>query len=237
MPKHVSPEKRFHIYNVGMVDMPIHVNIDATAFTVGKVGDVFTIKQDIPDAMKTRPGTRRAAYQWLRDMTMVLAPRQGIELALRFDANLSDISTGFTGEITFGTSMRTTKVAVCGRSGTFDLTHRGDLNFGDVATNGQYSRKLTVANSGSIPATLKFNWSVVGNLVSEGHGTEHVKLAETSDPLDPRSGWPRQQYMRENKIAADVKLRSKDYWSILKSVICVLQDMVGRGRCDREFLS
>ena len=228
VPNNSVPEKRFHLYNSGLVEISFQISIDASQFTIGKIGEPFAVKR-LPDATSLRLGTRRTTWQWFKDLRLTLGPRNGVELAVRFDAKLADTSMAIAGNISFVSSIRTLALPLRGRSGTFGLSHRGDMSFGDIANNYPYKRKLVMTNTGSIPTTMTFEWSVVGNIIGEGQGTAQVKLLENYGTYDPRSGWARIAYAKEKKIAADAAYTARDYWGVIRKVVLKLKEAPGDG--------
>ena len=214
VPNNSVAEKRIHIYNNGQVDLTLNMSIDVPQFTMGKIGDPFTVKK-APEPTSIRPATRRSTWQWFREIRLVLQPKTGIEIGIKFDAKQADISAATNGNLVFSSNSSMVQLPLRGKSGTFGLSHRGDLGFGDIASNFLYKRKVTLVNSGSIPAVLSFEWQVAGNIAGEGQGTAMVKLLENFGTYDPRSGWARQQYAKEKKLPLDAKLTARDYWKLI----------------------
>ncbi|KAI8927982.1 hypothetical protein BC831DRAFT_434564 [Entophlyctis helioformis] len=195
VPFNSACEKRFHLLNLGMVGF----------------GEPFAVDE----VKKPRPSPKGLIFSWYNVVKTVLPPNRAVEFGARF---LARSATTSVGNITIRSECGSLMIPVKGKGGTIALSHRGDLDFGDISCNYTYTRKITIVNGGSIPSQLAVEWLVVGH--STEHASSTVKLTENYTPLDPRSGWARLHYLREKGIA-DMKkqLVAKEYWALVMLMV------------------
>lgn len=232
VPSGSMAEKRFHIYNLGLVDLSISMKTQSADLSFGKISEPFSVTQG-PETNSIRPGTRRTTWQWYSDMKLLIGPKQCQEVITRFEAKKATLVTGTVECVSDAT---TVTLPFKGRGGTFGLSHKGDLNFGDCAAYHRYTRKLVLSNSGTIPSQLTMEWLVVGNRVQEGQSTNPVTLSESYSAHDPRNGWARSQLLKDlqprhhhgpapnSEIAgaassAATILSALNYWELVRKLV------------------
>ncbi|KAI9346790.1 hypothetical protein DFJ73DRAFT_466369 [Zopfochytrium polystomum] len=209
VPFNTAYEKRFFLYNVGLVPIVLDAEVDNEDFTVTQIGDPFVTNRG------TNKGqNKRTVWNWHSTLRVSLAPSTGVELGARF---ISGSATTSVGNILVRSECPDVMIPMRGKGGTITLSHKGDLGFGDIASNFTYSRKLTILNSGSIPSTLLLEWLVVGH--TSEPPSPHIKLGETYSTLDPRSGFARAQVIKERGYDPSTKFNAKDYWRMVAKVI------------------
>ncbi|KAJ3232284.1 hypothetical protein HDU81_003073 [Chytriomyces hyalinus] len=211
VPFNSTSEKRFYLYNVGLVPMDISCESDHIDFTIAQVGEPFAHQKGA-----VRSAQKKNVWTWNSCMRLHLLPGMGIEVAAKF---FSKSPTTVFGHIFVVSDSCEIGIPMRGKGGTFSLSHKGDLSFGDIASNYPYSRKLSISNTGSIPASLSMEWLIVGQHVAE-NSLSHVKLTETYSNVDPRSGWAKATFLRENNITdPSYKLTGRDYWKLIFKLI------------------
>ncbi|KAJ3071797.1 Ribonucleoside-diphosphate reductase large subunit [Podochytrium sp. JEL0797] len=211
VPFNSNAEKRFFLYNIGLVAVEVTADSDNPDYTITKTGDPFVFQRGLQ-----RSGPKKNAWNnWSSNLSFTLLPAMGIELGAKF---FSRSPTTVVGHILLYSDCCELAIPMRGKGGTFSIAHRGELSFGDIASNYTYRRKLTVSNSGSIPANISLEWLIVGR--SSEAASSYVKLAEVYNNTDPRSGFSRSDFLRENNItASDYKLTAKDYWKLIGKII------------------
>ncbi|KAJ3403394.1 hypothetical protein HDV05_007833, partial [Chytridiales sp. JEL 0842] len=212
IPFNSTCEKRFFLYNVGLVPVSVLAEVDSDDYTITQIGETFTYQKQ---GTANRTINKRTVWNWHTELKTVLPPCMGVELAARFMARTATVTAG---AIAIRSECKDLLIPLRGKGGTISMSHKGDLSFGDIASNFVYTRKITIVNTGSIPAQLNLEWLVVG------HSTEpttcHVKLGETYSSLDPRSGWARTSLLKERGITdSNAKLTAKDYWKLIRKII------------------
>eukprot|EP00842_Homolaphlyctis_polyrhiza_P004088 jgi/Hompol1/4680/HPOL_000802-RA len=224
VPFNSACEKRFFLLNTGMVGVTAFLEVENEEYTITQFGDAFLVD----DAKKPRQAPKGLIFSWYNAIKAILPPNRGIELGARF---LARSATTSVGNITIRSDCGNLMVPLKGKGGTISLSHRGDLDFGDISCNFTYTRKITIVNGGSIPSQLSAEWLIVGH--STDHASALVKLTENYTPLDPRSGWARMHYLRERGIS-DMKrqLKAREYWALIGLLVkkaAVKESELGRG--------
>lgn len=70
------------------------------------------------------------------------------------------------------------------------IKHTGDLDFGHIACNHVYTRKITIFNLGSIPAVCRFYWKLEGrNAEFNGQHKSSILLQGFSTKRGPKIFW------------------------------------------------
>ncbi|TPX70947.1 hypothetical protein CcCBS67573_g06390 [Chytriomyces confervae] len=211
VPFNSTSEKRFYLYNIGLVPMDITSESDHIDFTIAQVGEPFAYQKGA-----VRSAQKKNVWTWNSSMRLHLLPAMGIEVAAKF---FSKSPTTVFGHIFVVSESCEIGIPMRGKGGTFSLSHKGDLSFGDIASNYSYSRKLSISNTGSIPAVLSMEWLIVGQHAGE-NSLSHVKLTETYSNVDPRSGWAKATFLRENNITdPNYKMTGRDYWKVIFKLI------------------
>jgi hypothetical protein len=210
VPFNSASEKRFFLYNTGLVPISINAEIDNEDFTITQIGDPFI---NAKGAIK--PLNKRTVWNWYNSLHTLVPPAMGIEVAARFLARSPAVSTG---SIAVKSECRDFLIPMKGKGGTISISHKGDLNFGDIASNFTYIRKIVLTNTGSIPSNLSFEWLIVGH--ASDTSTSMIRLSEQYSALDPRSGWARTILLRERGIVdANFKFTAKDNWRLISKMI------------------
>ncbi|KAJ3215481.1 hypothetical protein HDU67_000339 [Dinochytrium kinnereticum] len=211
IPFNSASEKRFFLYNVGLVPITVQAEVDHDEYTITQIGDTFpNQKQGV-----ARLQNKRTVWNWHNSLRATLPPSMGVELAARFISRSPATSLG---NISIKSECRDILIPMRGKGGTIAISHKGELSFGDIASNFTYSRKIVISNNGSIPSTLSLEWLVVGH--SSEPTTSYVKLADTYSALDPRSGWAKTSYLKEKGISdVNYKLHAREHWKLIAKII------------------
>ncbi|KAI8618802.1 ribonucleotide reductase [Chytriomyces sp. MP71] len=210
VPFNSASEKRFYLYNVGLVPMDITASSDNGDFTIAQVGESFAHQKG---AVRSPP--KKNAWNWNPSIRLFLQSATGIEVAAKF---FSRSPTTVFGHIIVKSDQCELAIPMRGKGGTFALSHRGDLSFGDIASNYTYSRKLTITNTGSIPANVSMEWLIVGHAAESSQS--FVKLTEAYSNIDPRSGWVKTSFLRENGVTnPNYLLNAKEHWKLIAKMI------------------
>ncbi|KAJ3333298.1 hypothetical protein HDU76_009624 [Blyttiomyces sp. JEL0837] len=208
VPFNTSSEKRFFVYNIGLVPINIRADVDNEDFMITQIGEPFVSTKGF-----TRTPNKKSAWNWFSNMKISLSSGTGAEIGAKFSSRSPTVSTG---NILIRSECRDISISMRGKGGTISITHKGDLGFGDIASNYTYTRKLTIVNAGSIAANLSMEWSNVGH--ANEPMSSFIKLSENYSSLDPRSGWTRNAVLRE-KGSSDAKLTARDYWRMIGKIV------------------
>ncbi|KAJ3150028.1 hypothetical protein HDU86_006752 [Geranomyces michiganensis] len=212
VPFNSSSERHFYLYNVGMVEISMEAAVDNDEYVIATIGEPIPHQQNtLAPAVPPKPPSpsKRTIWNWYPTLRATIPPGTGIELIARFVARSPTISAG---NIQIRSEGGSFIVPMRGKGGTIQITHRGDLTMGDIATNYVYKRKLVIVNAGSIPATLTAEWLVVGH--SAEPSSAFIQLNDNFSSLDPRSGWARQQLCAEMGVT-EVTLTAKLRWRLI----------------------
>ncbi|KAJ3172958.1 hypothetical protein HDU88_004416 [Geranomyces variabilis] len=212
VPFNSASEKHFFLYNVGMVEISMEAAVDNDEYVIATIGEPIPHQQNpLTPAVPPKPPSpsKRTIWNWYPTLRATIPPGTGVELIARFVARSPTISSG---NIQIRSEGGSFIVPMRGKGGTIQITHRGDLNMGDIATNYVYKRKLVIVNSGSIPATLTAEWLVVGH--SAEPSAAFIELNDSFTSLDPRSGWARQQLCTELGVP-EITLTAKLRWRLI----------------------
>ncbi|KAJ3091902.1 hypothetical protein HK102_012703 [Quaeritorhiza haematococci] len=225
VPFNIPTEKSCYLYNTGMVEVALTAQVDNDEeFAISQVGEPFAWdpnenrpifshdSQTNPDTSNNKNNASLSG--WESALRIILEPFTGVQISARFTTVTPSTSVG---NIAINSECNTFLIPMRGKGGTLNLSHRGDLGFGDIACNFTHTRQIVMVNNGSIPTTISMEWLVVGH-VNESHAPM-IKLVEHYSPLDPRSGVARQSYLKEKNAAMDVKLTAKDYWRLLQKMV------------------
>ncbi|KAJ3268590.1 Cilia- and flagella-associated protein 47 [Terramyces sp. JEL0728] len=203
-------KKRFYLMNNGMVGVSTTILVENEDYAISQLGEV--INSNEMDKSKVMP--KDIFSTWYNNLKIVLPAGKAVQIGARFLPRSSITSVG---DITIRSDSGNFTIPLKGKGGTISLTHRGDLDFGDVSCNYTYTRKITILNGGSIASNLSLAWLVVG--YASDIPESHVNLAENYSFLDPRSQWARQQLFAEKEIGdvkqLDAKLAAKEYWRLI----------------------
>ncbi|KAI8822039.1 uncharacterized protein EV422DRAFT_414299 [Fimicolochytrium jonesii] len=220
VPFNSASEKHFFLFNVGMVEISMEAVVDNDEYVMALVGDPIPLEQHkMAGAPKPPPPSKRTIWNWFSNIRSTIAPGVGLEVVARFVARSPMIAAG---SIQIRSEGGSYVVPLRGKGGTIQITHRGDLNMGDIATNHVYRRKLTLVNSGSIPASITAEWLVVGH--SSETSSSFVQFDENYSVLDPRSGWARQQLCADRNVQT-ITLTAKNRWQMIAMMIRKAEDL------------
>ena len=94
------------------------------------------------------------------------------------------------------------------------------MEFGDIANNFTFKKKITIINEGTIPCNVNFEWMTLGHQVIQKNGSSHVILKDNYANHDPRSPWARNMVLKEKeKNNESSEWTAKDYWRMIKNII------------------
>ncbi|TPX57662.1 hypothetical protein PhCBS80983_g03707 [Powellomyces hirtus] len=215
VPFNSASEKHFFLYNVGMVEISMEAVVDNDEYVIASIGEPIPYQPLKADFSRPEPPSpsKRTIWNWYSTLRATIPPGTGVELIARFVARSPTVSAG---QIQIRSEGGSFILPMRGKGGTIQITHRGDLNMGDIATNYVYRRKVVIVNSGSIPATLTAEWLVVGH--SSEPSSAFIRLNDNFSALDPRSGWARQQLCNDMGVSAII-LTAKDRWKLIELMI------------------
>ncbi|KAJ3296006.1 hypothetical protein HK104_002087 [Borealophlyctis nickersoniae] len=215
VPFNSSSEKHFFVFNVGMVEITVQAEIDNDEYVMTPLGDPFPAQPPKSGVVPKSPN-KKPAWNWYPNIKIALPPQMGLEFAVRFVAKSPTTSAG---NINIKSECGSYVISMRGKGGTIQVSHRGDLSFGDISSNFTYTRKITIVNGGSIPATLTAEWLVVGH--SSEPAASMVRLTESYSALDPRSGWAKQQLLKDRGEAdgSTTTLTAADRWRLIQLMI------------------
>ena len=209
VPFNTPCRKRFYLSNFGMVGVNAVLETENEDYAISLVGDAVQTKEI--GAHKT---TRETFSSWTTTLKVNLAPGKSIQIGVRY---LPRNSTTSVGNITIRSDSGNFSLPLKGKGGTISLSHKGDLDFGDISCNYIYTRKITIANGGSIPANLKSYWLVVG--YANEKLSSSLSLSENYGSLDPRSQWARNHYCTVKGIDKNTQLNARDHWNLILIMI------------------
>ncbi|KAJ3193441.1 hypothetical protein HK101_004834 [Irineochytrium annulatum] len=212
VPFNSASEKRFFLHNIGLVPVTIRADVDHDEYAITQIGEPFSNQKQTG---VSRPANKRTVWNWHSELQALIPATMGIEFAARFIARTPALSAA---SITIKSECRDFTIPMKGKGGTIAIGHKGELGFGDIASNFTYQRKLVITNNGSIPSVLNLEWVVVGHTGEPPSAI--VKLSESYSALDPRSGWARTTLLKERGLTDfTVKLGAKDYWRLIAKMI------------------
>ncbi|XJO75841.1 hypothetical protein BDV3_006456 [Batrachochytrium dendrobatidis] len=207
VPFNSACEKRFFVQNLGLVGVVAFFEVENEEYTITQFGGLI----DVEDIKKSRLNNKGVFTSWYNMLRVSLPPNKAVELGTRF---LARSATTSLGNITIRAECGNSVIPLKGKGGTILLSHRGDLDFGDISCNFTYTRKITIVNGGSIPSQLSVEWSVVGH--STEHASAYITLLSNYTSLDPRSGWAKRQYLCESgNVDPKAPLTAKEHWTLI----------------------
>ncbi|KAJ3226712.1 hypothetical protein HK099_004322 [Clydaea vesicula] len=222
VPFNSATEKRWLLYNVGMVTVSVSATVENDEYSISMVGDAFPWQGS--ETKQIQEQMKRQAWNWYPKIQFQIPPSMCMELGTRFFTNSSVMSPG---NISIRSECSEFLIPLRGKGGSVNIGHRGDLSLGDIASNFTYSRKIILTNSGSISTPISLYWFIVGHS-AESTGAV-VKLVETYSAVDPRGGWARSQVMKEKAKQTEgsepVAFASSDYWKMIKKMILKDKDI------------
>lgn len=212
LPFNSYSDKAVVLVNKGLVGIYADCSTANTDFGLRKVGENIPVLR-IP-YLKAR--LQENLLSWSSDLKVYLPPQEGIEIAVRYTAKTASISSDnfkvVAGKQSFNIPLK-------GKAGTLSLSHKGDLQFGDISCNYQFQRKITIANSGSIPSKLTCTWLIVGRNINDQGQNATVQLSERYTSIDPRSQWVRSYYCDLHKLSKDITFSGFQNWGLIRVII------------------
>ncbi|ORX60056.1 hypothetical protein BCR36DRAFT_342347 [Piromyces finnis] len=217
IPIHTSCEKSFYIINRGIVSIPICVELADSDFSICTPENQKEFLEEKLFINTTRKQNKNNVYSWKTCITENILPGNYIELLVRYWAR----KTILTSDIIRIKSINYFKeIPVKGKAGSISINHKGDLEFGDIANNFTFKKKITILNNGTIPCNVNFEWMTLGHQVIQKIGTSYVTLKNNYSNHDPRSPWARNMVMQEKeKNNEDPTWTARDYWRMLQNII------------------
>ncbi|KAI8896807.1 hypothetical protein BC833DRAFT_629307 [Globomyces pollinis-pini] len=212
VPFNTPCKKRFFLLNYGMVGVNTSLKVENEVYGIALLGDVIPIEtMDLNKTVSKSTGLST----WFNSTKVYLPANTAVQIGTRF---LPRSSTTSVGDVTIRSDSGNFTIPLKGKGGTLSLSHKGDLDFGDISCNYTYTRKITISNAGSIPSTLNANWLVVG--YASDQCQSHMSLTETYSLSDPRSQWARLTLLEEkNLLDFESKLTAKDHWRLILLMI------------------
>ncbi|KAJ3253609.1 Cilia- and flagella-associated protein 47 [Boothiomyces macroporosus] len=203
-------KKRFYLMNNGMVGVTTYIMVENEDYAISQLGEIISSQEmDRSKAMG-----KDIFSTWSNNLKVFLPAGMAIQIGARFLPRSSITSVG---DITIRSDSGNFTIPLKGKGGTISLSHRGDLDFGDISCNYTYTRKITIINGGSIASNLSLAWLVVG--YASDQPESHISLGENYSFLDPRSQWARQQFFAEKEISdpkqTERRLGAKEYWRLI----------------------
>eukprot|EP01135_Chromosphaera_perkinsii_P004122 Nk52_evm29s270 gene=Nk52_evmTU29s270 len=225
IPLNAKVERSFYIHNKGSVPVHLAVSIDMPEFKTCQISDAVRQKVGYWIGGTVRKKDAHAVYS--QKFNVVLPENSFVEVGAAFQPL---VSTTYVSQVKLQTEFQELFVPISGKGGTYNLSHKGSLQFGDTATNFLYSRKIILKNEGSITSKLAFKWSVGGDVAGEG---EKFILPCEIPKIDPRSRYA-STLVKGSKIplytgkkdVEDIEctFSAKDYWRMLRYTVLYFED-------------
>ncbi|KAL7754347.1 hypothetical protein RI367_000328 [Sorochytrium milnesiophthora] len=204
-------EKRLYLVNCGQVDVSVMVSMTDSDILMGVLPDPVEVDAKPSTAMSA---TARMVTHWTGRHGGIIPSMHAIELAVKYIAKSQHQSYAV---LTIETGGEAASMEMKGRGGTILLSHKGDLQFGDIAVNHAYQRRLLLQNSGSIPSLMTLEWHVVGQpALSGGHV---VQFKDSFSATDPRSGWARRYALRDKLDMQNYTVTARDHWAMVRAMV------------------
>ncbi|ORX82562.1 hypothetical protein BCR32DRAFT_292578 [Anaeromyces robustus] len=217
IPTNTSCEKNFFILNRGVVTIPLMIELVNNDFSIclpEKQKDFLEEKSFIDTTKKLN---KNCIYNWKTYIKEYLLPGKYLEILVRYWARKTSLSTDI---IKIKSVNYYKEIPVKGKGGSISIQHKGDLEFGDIANNYTFKKKVTIVNEGTIPCTINFEWMTLGHQIIQKSGSSHVILKDNYSNHDPRSPWARNMVIQEKeKNNEDPEWTAKDYWRMIKCII------------------
>jgi len=165
----------------------------------------------------TKKINKNNVYNWKNNIFVSLLPGHYLELLVRYWTKKPDFSSDI---IKIKSINYYKEISVKGKGGSINIQHKGDLEFGDIANNFTFKKKVTIINEGTIPCVVNFEWMTLGHQITQKSGTSYVVLRDNYANHDPRSPWARNMVIKEKeKNNEDPTWTAKDYWRMIKNII------------------
>ena len=194
------------LFNVGKIPLVFTASVKHDDFQVGVDSqDIF----DLQSAEVLQLSRSHRDIPFSPEASLCLPAGMGTKVQIRFSPRTISNSTTV---LKIASEANSLKVPLKGSGGTFGLTHKGDLHFGNINTGCTYERTITIVNSGTIPTQITPEWSIVG--MSHVTGMR-VSLQENCQPTDPRSGWCQKQM----GIPVGGRKSISEYWMIVRCIV------------------
>jgi hypothetical protein len=179
VPYNTSCEKKFYLMNYGQVGVYAFSVVENEDYNIALFGEIFYLQ----DISNHKSKASRSLAGWEQEVGIYLPPNMAIEMVVRY---LARSTTNAMGDVSIRSEAGSFVVPLRGKGGTISLSHESDLDFGYIACNYTFVRKLKIINGGSIPSQLKCGWLVVGGSSCE-NSQPLILLNEQFTSLDPRS--------------------------------------------------
>jgi len=170
-------EKKLLVHNHGKVPLTLTVESTSPSYTLGTIDH---IQQAIPgyrsrismlgvieqvgvlSKKKRRRGSVKVSDSIEEDDSKNAMIRQceidpGYFMMLRVLLS-AEKEKSYTGLLKLKSQFETVAIPLRARGGVVKLSHEGDLDFGNMACDHTYTRKLKLFNKGSIPSTVELFW-------------------------------------------------------------------------------
>ncbi|OUM62157.1 hypothetical protein PIROE2DRAFT_62078 [Piromyces sp. E2] len=217
IPNHTSCEKSFFIINRGIVSIPISIELTNPDFSICTPENQKEFLEEKLFIDTTRKINKNNVYSWKTCITDNLLPGNYLEILVRFWARKTTLNTDI---IKVKSVNYYKEIPVKGKGGSISIQHKGDLEFGDIANNFTFKKKITLINEGTIPCNINFEWMTLGHQIVQKSGTSYVILKENYSNHDPRSSWARNMVMKEKeKNNEDPTWTARDYWRMIQNII------------------
>lgn len=215
LPLSSSNRKKFTVNNVGMVATTVLIDLVHDEFSISKGSEALAITQ-VSNMLYSGTLPNVDHMKWGSAIRLLLEPNMGILIAVKFSAKSIALASA---NLVVRTEFDKISMPVAGHGGTITLSHKGDLNFGEIACNYTYSRNITLMNAGSISANIFARFLLAGYPCTDENAA-FVKFTEVYTGLDPRGGWARNQYCREKSMdPSKTKLNAREYWKLLSYMV------------------
>lgn len=228
VPFHSVNDSRIAIVNMGAVSIPIQLSVNHDDFALAVLSTFSTSEAncDKPKAQQVKDSVvlalqkpAKKVMQWSKELHLSLPVEQAIEVGCRFSTATNPLPV--VGQLMLTAPIGKMEIPLKGKGGTIDLWHEGNLDFGDVASNFTYTKKVKIYNRGTIPAMLNFEWQIVGRhpagQANANSKEPFISLEEVFTGLDPRSGWCRQEFSKKN--GGRPPKTALDHWSLLRLIV------------------
>ena len=173
---------------------------------IGPTFDGSKVNNNLSEALPFDDGTNAIA----ESSTVQCTINPGYYVALRVIL-VAEREVMYTALLRIKSEFDSISVPLRARGGVVKLSHQGSLDFGDIACDHTYTRRLTLLNSGSIPCTVSLHWKFRANS-REGAPIQRKQLPAASVLLhgtSTRLGRVRLWHWAIENVLALVKDRRK----------------------------
>ncbi|KAL6613682.1 hypothetical protein LY90DRAFT_678290 [Neocallimastix californiae] len=202
IPIHSYSTKKFYIYNSGVVSAKAEITVTGEDFMIAFTSDLLKYDVKSVDTIADQKRIQNnVTPDWKKKLITDVPAHHYIEIACRYYAEKELVSnekiyitsTNFYGII-----------SINARGGTILLSHSGTLDFNDINAKYNYSKNITIKNSGSIDTRISFKWTVSSHKHYKNITPGEIYFINSYDNDDPRSD------MIKNYIITKYKITSND---------------------------